>query len=514
MMRKQNFSRQHKFVAIFSAAAASLFLLSGCSALPLSQEDAAASPSALVSAAAATEVQGVGATAAATHEGVPAPGRNPVSATAEGPIPPIAPLAIGDGVEVYDPTPIFLPAIANNAGVAPVAETTDEQGSEGTSGASVGETVPPIEPAGSEGIPPNAEIIDTPAGPAFSWQETENFLILGTDRRAEEGSWRTDSIMVVGLDRANNRAAVFSIPRDLYVNIPGYGWGRINQADYMGERREEDGGPALVGRIVEDLLGIPTQHFVRIQMDGFVDFVDALGGVNIYLDCPFSEPIFNLTTQSWTRFTLPAGQNHLDGEDAYWFARLRLEGTDIGRSSRQRAIIWAMRDQILSTNALLRLPELYTAFNDTITTDLGLFDIIGLAQTALSLDASNVRASGLTLRDLQNYTTDAGAQVLVIGNPERVRALVEDVWTAPAMANAFRGRVAGCEEPEPTPEPEPTAAPDEAGGNGDSGADFTGDAEPLGEIITDPVTGQQFDAATGLPIDPGTGLPYDPAEGN
>lgn len=475
-------SKTHKLSRLqwLSGGLMTVVLLVGCSAAPITPEPA--SPSALI--AAATE----GSTVPG-HAGVPAPHEATATAWVEaqgGPVPPIAPEQIGENVAVY-PTAVFLPAIVNVAG--------------GT----VPNAVAATNGATGDSAPPNAALVSAPAGPAFSWQDTENYLILGTDRRAQEGSWRTDSIMVVGLDRANNRAAVFSIPRDTYVNIPGYGWGRINQADYMGERRETNGGPKLVGRIVEDILGIPTQHFVRIQMDGFVDFVDALGGVDIYLDCPFSEPIFNLTTQSWTRFVLPAGENHLDGEDAYWFARLRLEGTDIGRSSRQRAIIWALRDQILSTNALLRLPELYTAFNDTITTDLGLFDIIGLAQTAISLDASNVRASGLTLRDLQNYVTDGGAQVLVIGNPERVRNIVESVWDAPAMANAFRGSVAGCPDPEPVPEEPPadTAAPE---GEGDA----TG---ALPDVITDPVTGQLFDSATGFPIDPATGLPVDPATG-
>lgn len=492
---KAAMSKMHKLSRLqrFSGGLLTVILLVGCSAAPVSQEAAstqeAASPSALVSAA--TE----GSTVPA-HSGVPAPHEATATAWVDaegGPVPPIAPEQIGENVAVY-PTAVFLPAIVNTAGgTVPNAGGTVPGGAANAGG----ET--------GDSPPPNLALVSTPAGPAFSWQETENYLILGTDRRAQEGSWRTDSIMVVGLDRANNRAAVFSIPRDTYVNIPGYGWGRINQADYMGERRETDGGPKLVGQIVEEILGIPTQHYVRIQMDGFIDFVDALGGVDIYLDCPFSEPIFNLTTQSWTRFVLPAGENHLDGEDAYWFARLRLEGSDIGRSSRQRAIIWAMRDQILSTNALLRLPELYAAFNDTITTDLGLFDIIGLAQTAISLDASNVRASGLTLRDLQNYVTDGGAQVLVIGNPERVRNIVESVWDAPAMANAFRGSVAGCPDPEPAPEDPPADAPAPEGEDANVGA--------LPDVITDPVTGQLFDSATGFPIDPATGLPIDPATG-
>ncbi len=378
-------------------------------------------------------------------------------------------------------------------------------------------------------------LVETSSGDPFDWSTSENFLVMGTDRRAEGGSWRTDSIMVIGIDRAKERAAVFSVPRDTYVQIPGYGFGRINQADYMGERRTPDGGgPALVSAILEENLGISTQHWVRIQMDGFVSFVDAMGGVDVYLDCPFSEPILNLNTNAWTNFNLPAGLNHLDGQDAYWFARLRYRESDIGRSSRQRAIIWALREQILSTNAILRLPQLYAAYRDTISTDLSLFDIISMAQFAVSLKPENVRAGGLTLKDLQNYTTAGGAQVLIIADPARVRDLVANVWDQPAMADAYRKDGAKCVGGIATPEPAATPVLDDSpeatplppddsigatqGGGpaataGASSADSSALALPLTGPVVDPVTGALFDLATGYPLDAVTGKPYDPVTG-
>lgn len=369
-----------------------------------------------------------------------------------------------------------------------------------------------------EATPP--PLVGAPDGAPFDWETSENYIVMGTDRRGEGGSWRTDSLMVIGLDKANQRAAVFSIPRDLYVSIPGYGYGRINQADYMGERRTGDGGgPQLVGSILESVLGIRVDHWVRIQMDGFIRFVDALGGVDIYLDCPFSEPIFNLDTQQWENFTLPAGANHLDGTDAYWFARLRYRETDIGRSSRQRAIIWALREKILMSNAIVRLPALYQSFSDTIETDLGLFDIIGLAQFAVSLEAADVRASGLTLRDLANYTTPGGAQVLVIGSRARVRALVEGVWDAPAMADAYRAQQAGC----PAPQSLQAGATQDGAGEpvqmgsvlGDPAlvAGLPPDGEPAAPPAFDPISGWPVDPLTGWPIDPATRYATDPVTG-
>lgn len=308
-----------------------------------------------------------------------------------------------------------------------------------------------------------------PSGPAFAWQETENYLILGTDRRSTDSSWRTDTIMIVGLDRKLNRAAVLSVPRDLYLEIPNYGYGRINQVDYIGEKilGVPGGGPALVSSVLSHTLGIATNHWMRVEMTGFKEVVDAVGGVTIYLDCPFYEPIFDLDTNSWDYFTLPAGEVHLDGESAYWYVRLRLKESDIGRGQRQRQFLWGMRDQILNTNLLPRMPALFAAFSNTFSTDLSIVQIITLMQFGLGLDSSNVRASGITLRELQSITTEQGASVLVISNPDSVRAVVDGIWDAPAMVDARRQNSAACQPvPEGVPSvasndpvPTPTAAP-------------------------------------------------------
>lgn len=314
--------------------------------------------------------------------------------------------------------------------------------------------------------------VATPDGPVFDWRQTENFLILGTDHRASGDAWRTDTIIVVGLDRVLRRAAVLSIPRDLYLEVPNYGYNRINQVDYIGERilRTEGGGPALVSEVLSNTLGIATQHWVRVEMIGFQDMVDAVGGVTIRLDCPFYEPIFNLTSNSWDYFTLPAGEVHLNGEAAYWYVRLRLRESDIGRSERQRQFLWALREQALATNLLPRLPALWSAFQHTFATDLSLLEMVNLVRFGVTLDPVNVRSGGITLRELQSYTTERGASVLVIADQARVQAVVDGIWSAPAMVDARRQNEATCppipsgppviatETPPPTPTPPDTLA--------------------------------------------------------
>lgn len=301
-------------------------------------------------------------------------------------------------------------------------------------------------PSPTAAPPTVTPIQEEPAiGPASRWVNTENYLILGTDRRSGETNWRTDTVMVLGIDRAQGHAALLSIPRDLFVQIPNYGWGRINQVDYLGEQRSPNGGgPALVSQVLSQTLGIATNHWVRMQMDGFISIVNAVDGVTIHLDCPFYEPVFNNTTQAWDYFTLPAGDVHLDGDDAFWFVRLRLRESDIGRARRQRQFLWALRDQALNANLITRIPELWSAFQSTVSTDLSLLDLVGLARFGIGLEPGNVRAGGLTLSDLQNFTTAQGAAVLRIANPNRVRAVVNGVWDAPAMAATNQQDPAAC----------------------------------------------------------------------
>ncbi len=293
---------------------------------------------------------------------------------------------------------------------------------------------------------PGPALLAPPEGPAFAWAETDNYLILGTDRRPGQNNWRTDTIMILGIDRANGRAALLSVPRDFYVDIPGYGYSRINTVDFMGERSlgENGGGPQLVSQVLNDYLGIQTNHWVRVEMTGFESVVDAVGGVTVHLDCPFYEPIYNLDTESWDYFTLPAGDVTLNGEEAYWFVRLRLRTSDFGRAQRQRQFLWALRDQALNTNLLVQLPELWNAFQQTFTTDLSLLQMADLARFGLSLDAANVRAGGITFGELRSYTTSEGASVLVVADPDLLRWKVNNVWNEPAMVDAYRQNSAAC----------------------------------------------------------------------
>ena len=175
-----------------------------------------------------------------------------------------------------------------------------------------------------------------------SIKDTENFLVLRKDQRPGERvgglipslSWR--------LTTRRSKSACSSIPRDLWVNIPGYGNGRINQVDVQGEIEKYPGGvPGSAQQVILDELGIPTKNWVRLRLEALPELVDALGGVTVTLTCPLHELTPNPKAPDsgrYAHFDLPAGEVEMDGATAAKFARDRYASNDFSRSARPTAV--------------------------------------------------------------------------------------------------------------------------------------------------------------------------------
>lgn len=260
--------------------------------------------------------------------------------------------------------------------------------------------------------------------------ETENILVMGADQRPGWESWRTDSLMVVAIDHKGQQVGIISIPRDLYVDIPGYGKERINSVDYIGEKTKyPGGGPALTARVVSETLGIPTQHYARIQMEGLVRLVDALGGVTVTLDCPLYERTPNESApKGYVDWTLPAGQVHLDGDTARKFATFRYVTSDFGRTQRQQQLIWAIRNRALQLDIIPRIPELWKALSDVFVTDMSVLDVIRLARMGAALKPGNVHGLVFSPTVVKNFVTSDGAWVLVIGDSAELATEKEQLF--------------------------------------------------------------------------------------
>ena len=332
--------------------------------------------------------------------------------------------------------------------------------------APVATIVPPTEAPTSTSEPPTATAEPTSSEPTLtptpaptkapkSLKETDNYLVLGMDARPGDKAWRTDTIMVLAVDHDANQVGIFSIPRDLWVDIPTLGPGRINQADYHGETTKyPGGGPALVGKIIEDMLGVPTNHWVRIKQEGLVETVDALGGVDVTLNCPLHEitPSASKPGQ-FDKFDLPAGKNHLDGPAAKKFATFRYNSNDFYRGQRQQQLIWAIKEKAIQLDAITRLPQLWTALQHTFETDLSILDVIRLARLGTSLKASEVHGLTFSTQAIV-YANVGAAQVLKIGDKALLMKELGSLWNQKSIADQGKiGSNATC----PTPTVAPTA---------------------------------------------------------
>jgi LCP family protein required for cell wall assembly len=282
--------------------------------------------------------------------------------------------------------------------------------------------------------------IGTGGEPLPDWQKKErvNVLLLGIDERADQhGPWRTDTMIVLTIDPENNTAGILSIPRDLWVPIPGYGENRINTAHYTGDlKKYPGGGPALAIKTVQYNLGIPIHYYVRVNFGGFVEAVDTIGGVDIYVEKEIDDPLYPDNAYGYDPLYIPAGLQHMDGELALKYARTRHGGSDFDRLRRQQQVIMAVRDKVLRfqmlPQLLPKLPELLKTMGDSVQTDLQLDEMLNLAQLASRIDDEHLRSAVIGSSMTVPTTTPNGAQVLIPIRDE-IRAVLDEIFAEPVQ---------------------------------------------------------------------------------
>lgn len=255
-----------------------------------------------------------------------------------------------------------------------------------------------------------------------------NVLLLGSDRRTNgDPSWRTDTIIIAAIRPQAKMIALFSIPRDLWVTIPGHGEQRINTADYTGEQEKgPGGGPALVAAILQQNLGIHVDAYARINFEGLEKVIDALGGVTVTLTQPFDDTLDD--PQGGAHIHLSPGPNHLDGRTALAYARSRRTSNDLDRCRRQQQVLLAMRSAAARPAVILQLPKLLLALPDVVNTNLQPSQILSLANLALRVDPSSYRTRIVDETMVRDWVTPGGAMVL-LPDYTRIRQAWLDVTT-------------------------------------------------------------------------------------
>ncbi len=242
-------------------------------------------------------------------------------------------------------------------------------------------------------------------------------LLMGVDSRGtlHDPGLNTDVMTLVTIDPISKTAALLSVPRDLYVPLPGTNiQNRINAAYAWGELKQlAGGGPAYAEETVTYNLGVPLQRYAIIDFNGFKKIVDAVGGVDI--DVPHEIIDYEYPTPDYGTEVLkiPAGRVHMNGELALKYVRTRHQDSDLGRLQRQQQVMLAIRDKALSIGSLDKVPQVLNAVGDSLATDLTLPEILALAKKWSQIPRENIHAYRIDETMIRPYITPEGGQVLL-----------------------------------------------------------------------------------------------------
>lgn len=288
-------------------------------------------------------------------------------------------------------------------------------------------------------VPTPVPVIELPDGAI-------NVLLLGIDARPGEDLGRTDTIIVVTVNPGLNYVSMFSLPRDLYVYIPGANrLDRLNTADIWGNRLKLGKRVELLAETLRYNLGIPVHYYAIVNFDGVRQIIDKVGGIDVLAQCPLYDVFPDLPpeqsdiiTDTTQLSTVPTGTIDiptpglytLDGKHALWFARSRYSTSDFDRSRRQQSVLKAVWGKIKAQGLISQLPNLWGELTSLVTTNLTLNDVAYLAGFGAQLPDERLKQRALGRDALESFTTETGAAVLRI-IPDRVQQVVDEAFTPP-----------------------------------------------------------------------------------
>ena len=334
-------------------------------------------------------------------------------------------------------------------------------------------TQPTPMPLSAQGEVPVQQVDAPPqfTPPAPQREERVNILLMGVDRRPDESAPpRTDTLIVLSIDRATGDVSMLSIPRDLWVPLPGYDMNvKINQAYMLGELRGyPGGGPALAKKTVSELIGYPVHYYVLVDFDGFRKLIDLIGGIEVCVPQTIHDEKFPTDDYGYEVLHIEAGCQHMDGDLALKYARTRHVDSDYGRARRQQQVILAARDKVMQAKMLptllMRAPQILRSLSGSLETDIPLDQIVVLARLAQKVEPEHIRREVIDNRYGEEGYTEGGAWILR-PNREKLRPLFDSLF-APRQQNqdvdALREAIAQATAQAATPAPEQTPAVDPA----------------------------------------------------
>jgi LCP family protein required for cell wall assembly len=279
-----------------------------------------------------------------------------------------------------------------------------------------------------------------------TWDGASRINILFVGFRGGESTYGdcpfcTDTLILLTIDPVTKTAGMLSIPRDMWVNIPGFGYSRINTAWSLGRGSKlPGGGPALTMKTISHFIGVPVDYYVQVDFDTFVDVIDLLGGVDVYNDEDLLlDPVAHGKDFPKVRLTC-CGDRHLNGRTALAYARCRhseqgCKDGDFGRAQRQQKVIFAIRDKVLDPQTfptlLAQAPELYSAFSEGIHTNMPLDDALKLAVMARDIPRDQIKNAVIDNKMVvfDNVMLGGVRASIIRPIPDKIRILRDQIFT-------------------------------------------------------------------------------------
>jgi len=200
-----------------------------------------------------------------------------------------------------------------------------------------------------------------------------NILVTGVDARPGEGfAARTDSIMLVSLDPVRRQVSILSIPRDLSLDVPNYGLQRVNVINVLGEQAAQGRGSALLIESIEQNFGVQIDRYARLDFNGFVRLVDAVGGVTIDVEHAITDSNYPSPDGGTMTIQFQTGEQTMDGATALIYARTRYSDDDYRRAARQQQVVSALVGKVINP---LTWGAVVTTFYSAVDTDVNIGDM-------------------------------------------------------------------------------------------------------------------------------------------
>lgn len=288
-----------------------------------------------------------------------------------------------------------------------------------------------------------------------------NILLAGNsaDDPGHGGALLTDSIMLISVDTKNNTAFMMSIPRDLYVAIPGHGYSKINEAyvdgqqDHFDESGYPSGGMGLLEKVVAENFGVTLNYYSLVNYTAFKQAVDSVGGIDVTIQSSDQRGLYD-PSRDWTKpykaplVKLTNGNHHLDGQTALNLARARGDAygaygygqSDYTRTANQRMMLVALKDKAESPGVALnpiKIAGLMDSFGNNVTTDFKTSEVRRLYDLSKKIPSTSIASVGLNDVSgkslLRGYTTRSGQSTLIpaagLNNYSAIQAYLDQLMT-------------------------------------------------------------------------------------